>query len=64
LPSTPDTLHGCGCQRNIANKIISRKADDILALKANRGTPSLDKALSPSPDSLEGWQLELARMMR
>ena len=32
------TIDAMGCQRNIAKKIIARKADYILALKSNQGT--------------------------
>jgi predicted transposase YbfD/YdcC len=32
------TIDAIGCQRDIAQKIIDRKADYILALKGNRGT--------------------------
>ncbi|MSP04178.1 MAG: ISAs1 family transposase [Acetobacteraceae bacterium] len=32
------TIDAMGCQRNIATKIIEKKADYILALKGNQGT--------------------------
>ena len=32
------TIDAIGCQRDIARKIIDKKADDVLALKGNQGT--------------------------
>jgi predicted transposase YbfD/YdcC len=32
------TIDAMGCQRDIARKIIDKKADYVLALKANQGT--------------------------
>jgi predicted transposase YbfD/YdcC len=32
------TIDAMGCQRNVAAKIIEKKADCILALKGNQGT--------------------------
>ena len=34
------TIDAMGCQRDIAPKIIDKKADYILALKGNQGNPA------------------------
>jgi predicted transposase YbfD/YdcC len=36
------TIDAMGCQRDIAAEIIGKKADYILALKGNQGTPRDD----------------------
>jgi hypothetical protein len=36
-----------GCQRDIAQKIIDKKADYVLALKGNQGSLRVDGGLNP-----------------
>ena len=45
-----------GCQRNIAKKIIARKADYILALKGNQGTLHEDVELFANEQKANGFK--------
>ena len=51
------TLDAMGTHTHIAEAVIEKKADYILALKGNQGTPptSLGSVFGVSPRSLTGW---------
>jgi predicted transposase YbfD/YdcC len=51
----PDTLKGWGCQRDIAQKIKDKKADDILALKGNQGTLREDVELFANEQKVKNF---------
>src|SRR6266536_532487 len=48
------TLDAMGCQRDIARKIIDKKADYILALKGNQGTLQEDVAVFAEEQQTRG----------
>jgi len=50
------TLDAMGCQRNVAHKIIDKKADYILALKGNQGSLMQDVELFVSEQKAEGFK--------
>ena len=50
------TVDAMGCQREIANKIIAKKADYILALKGNQGTLRADVELFASEQKANGFK--------
>ena len=50
------TVDAIGCQREIAQAIIDRKADDILALKGNQGTLRDDVALFVAEQKANGFK--------
>lgn len=49
------TIDAMGCQRDIARKIIDKKADYILALKGNQGTLRGDVALFVAEQQAKGF---------
>jgi predicted transposase YbfD/YdcC len=49
------TIDAMGCQRDIAQKIIDKKADYILALKGNQGTLREDVELFASEQKAKGF---------
>ena len=50
------TIDAMGCQRDIAAKIIDKKADYVLALKGNQGTLHEDVALFVTEQKANGFQ--------
>jgi predicted transposase YbfD/YdcC len=50
------TIDAMGCQRNIAGKIIDKKADYILALKGNQGTLHEDVKLFAAEQKTNGFK--------
>ena len=49
------TIDAMGCQRNIAGKIVDKKADYILALKGNQGTLREDVELFANEQKAKGF---------
>jgi len=49
------TIDAMGCQRNIARKIIDKKADYVLALKGNQGTLRDDAELFAAEQKARGY---------
>ena len=49
------TIDAMGCQREIASKIIDKKADYILALKGNQGTLREDVELFANEQKAKGF---------
>ena len=49
------TIDAMGCQRNIAQKIIDKKADYVLALKDNQGTLREDVELFANEQKTKGF---------
>jgi predicted transposase YbfD/YdcC len=50
------TIDAMGCQRDIAQKVIDKKADYILALKGNQGTLREDVELFAAEQKANGFQ--------
>lgn len=50
------TIDAMGCQRDIAAKIIDKKADYVLALKGNQGSLRADVALFVAEQTANGFQ--------
>ena len=50
------TLDAMGCQRDIAQKIIDKKADYVLALKGNQGTLREDVEVFAAEQKANGFQ--------
>jgi predicted transposase YbfD/YdcC len=50
------TIDAMGCQRNIARKIIDKKADYIIALKGNQGTLHEDVKLFATEQKANGFE--------
>jgi len=58
------TIDAMGCQRDIAQKILDKKADYVLALKANQGTLRADVGLFAAGQRLSPPQTESRRLGR
>jgi predicted transposase YbfD/YdcC len=54
------TIDAMGCQRDIARKIIDKKADYILALKDNQGTPREDVEVFVKEQKTRGFSDTIA----
>jgi predicted transposase YbfD/YdcC len=52
----PDGMASGGCQRDIAQKIIDKKADDVLALKGNQGSLCKDVELFVAEQQARGFR--------
>src|SRR5258706_7532131 len=50
------TIDAMGCQRDIAQKVLDKKADYILALKGNQGTLREDVALFAAEQKANGFK--------
>src|SRR6202035_2633456 len=50
------TIDAMGCQRDIARKIVDKKADYILALKGNQGTLREDVELFATEQKANGFK--------
>jgi predicted transposase YbfD/YdcC len=50
------TVDAMGCQRDIAAKILAKKADYVLALKGNQGTLREDVELFATEQKANGFQ--------
>lgn len=50
------TIDAIGCQRAISRKIVDKKADYVLALKGNRGTPREDVELFAAEQKAKDFQ--------
>ena len=50
------TIDAMGCQRNIAQKIVEKKADYVLALKGNRGSLCADVELFAAEQKAAGFK--------
>ena len=49
------TIDAMGCQRDIAQKIIDKKADYVLALKGNQGSLREDVEIFVAEQKAEGF---------
>ena len=50
------TIHASGCQRDIAQKIVDKKADYVLALKGNQGLLCEDVELFAAEQKAKGFE--------
>ena len=50
------TIDAMGCQRDIAQEILNKKADYVLALKGNQGTLREDVERRAESQRLQGHQ--------
>ena len=57
IEGTIVTIDAMGCQRNIAEKIVDRKADYVLALKGNQGSLREDVELFVAEQKAAGFRL-------
>ena len=59
------TIDAMGCRRDIATKIIEKKADYIVALKGNQGTLREDvEVFVDEQQALQSWDTTIARSKR